>query len=193
MAITVKPAPVTIDEFDELLLEAPDRLLELIDGEVVEKMPTETHGEIQGLFVSVLRDFVYPRKLGRVGVEIRHKMPQEQRNSRLPDISFIAGIRPRQDVGSIPQMPDLAVEIKSPDDNLKELRDKAHYYLLNGTRMVLILDYTKKIVEVLTLDDAQILLEGDILDGGNVLPGFSYPVAKIFADPLLDSDDDSEE
>lgn len=176
----------TVAEFEQLLNqpENRDRLLELINGEIVEKMPTEEHGEIQAIIVAALIAFVLPQKLGRVGVEIRHQMPADDANSRLPDVSFIAGNRPRVTEGSVPQMPDLAVEIKSPDDSLRELRDKADYYMLHGTRMVWIVNPAKRLVIVLTPDDEDILIEGDTLNGGDVLPGFELPVRDIFADPL---------
>jgi Uma2 family endonuclease len=177
---------VTLTAFERFLTEAENRgrLFELVNGAIVEKMPTEEHGEIVLTLGAALRVFVTERKLGRVGVEVRHQMPQDTENSRLPDISFIAGERPRVTEGSVPQMPDLAVEVKSPDDSLKELREKAQYYLLNGTRMVWICDPAKRLVIVLTPDDEQILLEHEMLDGGDVLPGFSIAVRAIFADPL---------
>jgi Uma2 family endonuclease len=86
--------------------------------------------------------------------------------------------------GSVPEMPDLAVEVKSPDDSLKLLRDKAHYYLANGTRLVWLVIPEKRLVEVYTPDDEQILTEEDTLSGEDVLPGFTLPVRDIFADPV---------
>ncbi len=176
----------TVEEFEALLAlpENRDRLLELVNGEIVEKMPTEKHGETAALIGAALLAFVRPNKLGRVGVEVRHRMPQDQRNSLLPDVSFISGKRPSVTEGSVPQMPDLAIEIKSPDDSLKELREKAQYYLLNGTRLVWIWDTAKRYVIALTPDDEQIFLEHETLDGGDVLPGFRLPLQDIFGDPL---------
>ena len=48
---------------------------------------------------------------------------------RLPDVSFIAGERPVVKKGSIPQMPDLAVEVQSPDDSPADMRAEAAFYL----------------------------------------------------------------
>lgn len=193
--MAVQPEVQLLDaaEFERwmALPENQDRLWELIDGEIFEKMPTEEHGEIQIWFGGLIAQFVRERKLGRVSVEARHKMPQEQRNSRLPDISFIAGKRPRVKQGSIPQMPDLAVEIMSPDDGLKDVRAKALYYLANGTQMVLILDPAKMLVIRLTPDDEQILLAEDMLDCAPVLAGFTIRVKEIFADPLTEEVDAS--
>jgi Uma2 family endonuclease len=79
-------------------------------------------------------------------------------------------------------MPDLAVEILSPRDSLKAVREKALHYLANGTRLVWIVDPIKRLVIVLSRDDEHILLENDILDGGEVLPAFTLPLRDVFAD-----------
>src|SRR4051812_19705973 len=116
----------SVEEFDEFNArsENRDRLLELFQGEIIEKMPTQEHDDIALRFGSSLRAFIVPRKLGRVGIEINHRMPNDTRNSLLPDISFVAGQKPIVTEGSVPQIPDLAVEIRSPNDSLKSLRDK---------------------------------------------------------------------
>jgi len=178
----------TVEEFEQLL-EQPEnreRLLELIDGEIVEKMPTEEHGEVTALLVMALGAFIVPNKLGRLGVEVRHRMPGDNHNSRLPDISFISGKRPRVSVGSVPQMPDLAIEVKSPRDSLKDMRERAHYYLLNGSKLVWLFDPIKRFVIALTADDEQIYLEHETIVFEDVLPGFQLPLKDIFTDPLED-------
>lgn len=181
---------MTLDEFEAFIAQ-PDnaeRLFELIHGEIVEKMPTEEHGELALLIGSKVRDFAVKHRLGRVGVEVRHRLPNDTENSRLPDVSFIAGKRKSVKQGSVPQMPDLAIEIKSPDDSLKELRARAEYYLANGTKLVWIFDPRKRIVIRLSPDDEQILVEGDVLDGEDILPGFALPLSEVFDDPLDDDE-----
>ncbi len=179
---------VSMTEFEALLEQAEieGRLLELIDGELVEKMPNEEHGEIVLVIGGALRDHVIPRKLGRVSTEARHRLPDDTQHSYLPDVSYIAGQRPRVTEGSIPQMPDLAVEIVSHRQGHKVLRDKANYYMAHGSKMVWIVDPFKKLVIVLTPDDEQILLEYETLSGGDLLPEFALPVKDIFADPLAE-------
>ena len=176
----------TVDEFEHLLEqpEYSERLLELIDGEIVEKMPTEKHGEVTALIVMALGAFIVPNKLGRLGVEVRHRIPSDDHNSRLPDISFISGKRPSVTEGSVPQMPDLAIEVKSPSDSLKDMRERAHYYLLNGTKLVWLFDPVKRFAIALTLEDEEVFLEHETLDGGDVLPGFKLVLKDIFTDPL---------
>jgi Uma2 family endonuclease len=181
---------VTVEEFEQFL-RAPenlDRLFELIYGEIVEKMPTEEHGYIAGLFVTKLNQFVLPQKLGIVAVEARHRVPQDKRNSRMPDVSFRSGRHPMVKEGAVLQMPDLAIEIQSPDDTIKVMREKAAYYLANGTRLVLLVFPKKRYIEVYRPgEEMEILFGSDVLEGGDVLPGFTLPVAEVFADPLQDA------
>lgn len=65
------------------------------------------------------------------------------------------------------------------------MREKAAFYLGNGARLVWLVYLHKRIVEVYRPEaDVELLLEGDILTGGEVLPGFSMPVADVFEDPF---------
>lgn len=179
----------TVEEFEELFAQAEygDRLLELIHGAIVEKMPTEEHGVVAGNVFAPLHNFVTPQGLGRVGFEVRHRPPDDAYNSRLPDISFSSVRRPLVTKGSVPTMPDLAVEVQSPDDTIKEMREKATYYLANGAKLVWLVYPRKRIVEVYYANgEIDIFHEGETLSGEDVLPGFTLPVIDIFADPFTD-------
>lgn len=78
-------------------------------------------------------------------------------------------------------MPDVIVEIMSPDESIDELREKAKYYLKNGARLVILTFPKQKIVEVCRLDaPTEMLTVEDTLEGYDVLPGFALPVAKLF-------------
>jgi Uma2 family endonuclease len=176
---------VTLAEFEAFAAapENDERRFELIDGEIVEKMPTELHGLIVAFIVISLGIYNQKHNLGRVTVEPRHKMPGDDHNVRLPDIAFTSHERalPVVEKGSVPQMPDLTVEVKSPDDTYTKMRNKAAYYLTNGVRMVWLIFPEKRLVEVYVPDaDLQILNEQDVLEGGAVLPDFTMPVADIF-------------
>ena len=103
----------------------------------------------------------------------------------MPDISFTSGNRPLVTEGSVMQMPDLAIEIRSPDDSLKQMREKAEYYLANGSRLVWLVVPGKRYVEVHRPNqEEEIMFGSDVLDGGDVLPGFTLPIADIFADQV---------
>lgn len=176
----------TVEEFEQIAdsPENKDRLLELIDGEIVEKMPTEEHGVVVTNLILKLAGFVNEGKLGRVGTEVRHRSPSNNRNARLPDVSFNSAKRPLVKKGSVPEMPDLAVEVQSPDDTIKEMRESARFYLAHGSKVVWLVFPMQRIIEVYTSGEESILTENDTLTGGDVLPGFSLAVADVFRDPL---------
>lgn len=173
----------TVSEFEAFIAreENKHRLFELINGEIVEKMPTREHGIIAGNGITELNIYLRQNPIGLAAVEARHRPPDDEFNDRLPDVSFVSDInRPVEREGAALYMPDLAIEIKSPTDSLKKMLELAEFYLANGTRMVWLVYPEKRIVEVVTADDRQILTEDDPLEGGDVLPGFAIPVSSLF-------------
>jgi Uma2 family endonuclease len=174
----------TVDEFEAMIAkpENSDRLFELIDGEIVEKVPTLEHGVISGNIFGPVWNFTRERGIGRVAQEVRHRVPGDEHNDRLPDVAYyVDKSRPLLSHGPTPYLPDLAVEVKSPNDSLPKLRAKAQYYLENGCRLVWLVIPDKRLVFVITADDEVIFDEDDTLDGGDVLPGFTLAVREIFS------------
>jgi len=182
---------VEIEEFDQFIAlpENDERRFELIDGEIIEKLPTEEHGVIAAQIVARIIMFLEQHGIkGRVAVEPRHKMPADRRNSRIPDIAYTSPERllPLVKKGAVPQMPDLAVEIKSPDDKVNVLRAKPAFYLANGARMVLLIFPEQRLVEIYRPDvDVTLLIDNEVrhdaIDGADVLPGFTLPLATLFS------------
>jgi Uma2 family endonuclease len=174
---------MTADQFVEYAQqpENADRLLELINGEIVEKVPTEEHGVIVMNIGSPMWTFVNEHKLGRVSTEGLHRSPDDDQNAVLPDVSFRSNRSgPVVRRGAVPGMPDLAVEIQSPSQSEDFMIEKANYYLANGSRIVWLVFPTRRVVEVHRPGQVETLTEADTLDGSDVLPGFKLPVSAIF-------------
>lgn len=173
---------VTTRQYERYIAEAgnTERRFELIHGEIIEKVPTQKHGILTGSIITEINLYLRGNPIGYAGVEIRFRPAGDDSNDRLPDVAFVSGIeQPIIEEGPVIGMPDLAIEVQSPDDTLKSMRDKADFYLANGSRMVWLF-YDKRLVEVLTPHERQLLTEDDILDGGDVLPGFSVRVGDLF-------------
>jgi Uma2 family endonuclease len=64
----------------------------------------------------------------------------------------------------------------------KDLADKARLWLTRGVRVVWVVWPRRRAIDVWTPGDQEPrqLGPGDELDGGDVLPGFRYPVAEAF-------------
>lgn len=178
---------MTVEAFEAFVRAHPDGLYELLDGVIVEKpMPTEEHGVIVLSIGALLLRYVRQHRTGYVATETRHRVAGEAHTVLMPDVSYRVTQEPPVRVGSVPQLPDLAVEVKLPDDSYKSMREKAYRYLAHGTRLVWLVYPEKRKVEVLTHDDFELLGEGDVLTGGDVLAGFAVPVADIFQDMVGD-------
>ena len=115
----------------EALPENADKYFELINGEIVEDMPTEEHSSVTTDLITFLNVFVKQHKLGRVVNEVSYKNPADVYNNRIPDISFTRAerLKPLVAQGASTQMPDLAVEVKSPGNSRKSLQEKAVYFI----------------------------------------------------------------
>jgi len=102
----------------------------------------------------------------------------------LPDIGFIrAALLPQLDLDKvIPFAPDLAVEIASDNQYRPAMNIKVGRYLKAGTRLVWIIYPRWQQVDVWQPGDTAptTLTGGNTLDGKDVVPGFSYPVARLF-------------
>ncbi len=175
---------VTFAEFIDFVErpENADWLFELINGEIAKKVPTEEHGIATGNIITDLKIYLRQNKIGRAAVEVLYHVPDDEHNAYQPDISVRLNLAaPIIKKGAVPGMPDIAIEIKSPNNTIKHLREKAAYYLANGTQMVWLVFPEKKMVEVYeTGKDVQIFIETDTLTGGDLLPGFVLAVKTIF-------------
>lgn len=192
--MAISPTPLyTLAEFEALLArpENSKRLLELIDGELREKLPTQQHGRVALRIAMAIELFTVPLKLGRVSVEARHQLPPDEQDtdhpsSRIPDVSYVSKERalPLITKGAVPIMPDLAVEIQSPDQDDAVVLESAEYYLKHGSRMVLLVYPDRRIVEKLPSGAKRLHTIDDVIDFDPVIPGLLLPVKDIFLDPL---------
>lgn len=184
---------LTYDQFEAFLTqpEHAGRHFELINGEIMEKnMATEEHGMTAVEMIYALRRFLETHPIGRLMTEVLHRHPADPNNARQPDISFTLNTsEPVVTKGAVPRMPDLAVEIKSPTDTYKDMREKAYYYLAHGSKRVWLVYPEKRQIEVIVNDDFQLLSESDTLDGGDLLPGFALLVSTIF--PVVEKEQEA--
>jgi len=186
--ILLDPPPGTATEADvtRLVEGEPKRLVELIDGTLVEKAMGNRESELAVVLISVLAPFVYQRKLGKVyGADFMARM--KQKNIRLPDVAFVAyadmpGGKAVDEVVLSGAM-TLAIEMISPGNRKKEMLQKRKEYFASGAQRVWQFDMRSRTVAVYSsAEEAQILQEGSTLDGGDVLPGFSIALADLFAE-----------
>ncbi|MHB8626144.1 MAG: Uma2 family endonuclease [Aggregatilineales bacterium] len=161
--------------------ENADRLFELIDGEIIEKVASYTPSRIGMRIGHLISSYLDTNPIGDVtGADGTYEMSET--NAFMPDVAFISRTRMPDDPERAAQIPpDLAVEVKSPTDTYRALRKKAELYLASGTRIVwLVFPETETVELYMGNADVQVMDVTKTLEGGEVLPGFILPVREIF-------------
>jgi Uma2 family endonuclease len=183
--MTVEPKLMTGETFAQFLATHSDGLYELVHGEIVEKVPIQEHAKIAGIILGELYFYLkhHPEIKAHLGPEVRYRPVGDLYNDRIPDVSVQLSDQPPVRRGAVPGMPDLAVEIKSPDDTYMSMRDRATYYVQHGCMIVWLIYPEKRIVEVYQSgNNIDLLVAGDTLSGGEVLPGFNLAVEVLFGE-----------
>jgi Uma2 family endonuclease len=144
------------------------------------------HGYLALRIASRLERHVDANGLGRTyTAETGFKLASDPDTVRAPDAAFVSRERVEKAgrvEGYWPGAPDLAVEVVSPSDTHAQVVEKALAWLEAGCRMVLVVDPSRHTVTVYrSLRNIRILIEGDAVDGADVVPGWRLPVAEIFA------------
>jgi Uma2 family endonuclease len=181
---------VTVDSL--LTMQDDGYQYEVVEGTLVRMAGSGEEASTIALELAAeLRNYVRPRRLGRVtGADGVYKFPGAE-TGLVTDVAFYAAgqrglVADRR--RPIPFAPDLAAEVASPDQRPDGMAAKARRYLGAGTRLVWVLWPSTQHVDVWRTGQ----LEGpaatrntsDALDGEDVIPGFTYAVAALFADPL---------
>jgi Uma2 family endonuclease len=174
---------VTAD--DLLMMPEMGTRRELVRGEVREMAPPgEEHSEIAAELARLLGNHVRPHALGRVYVELGFRIASDPDTVLAPDVSFVVAERiaagPRNP-GYRSGAPDLAVEILSPGDSFDEVEEKVFEWLAAGCRMVVVVNPRRRTATVYrSPSDFVRLTETDVLDGGDVVPGWTLPLRELF-------------
>ncbi|MDQ3746805.1 MAG: Uma2 family endonuclease [Acidobacteriota bacterium] len=177
---------------DELLtmptyVNGSDRRYELIRGELKVISPTKPlHGIVRARIAAALINLVEANELGMAfGAETGFVVERDPDTVLGVDASFVS----REKLATVenwdkffPFAPDLAVEVLSPGNIVKEIDEKVAFYFAAGSRAVWVINPKRRTATVYTSPSEFRTLGGqDTLDGGDVLPGFSLELSKLFA------------
>jgi Uma2 family endonuclease len=178
------PVPGTATKDD--LLKPENKNCELVDETLVEK-PMGMRESLLAIWIGHLfQNHVHPRNLGLItGADGTYEVLLGL--VRLPDVAFVSWDRlpgrrvPDEPIPNV--VPDLAVEVLSPSNTAKEMARKRGEYFRAGVRLVWEIDPRTRTARAYTSEMAFTEHTGtDQLDGGTVLPGFSLPLAQVFAE-----------
>ena len=190
----VPDAPYPMTAADLAKLPEDGWHYELVRGRLVRMPPPGGgHGSITHKLSTALYLFVKQHKLGEVlAAETGFRLAglgDPEHNVYAPDVSFVRVDRvPARNTPAWDDnwelAPDLVVEVASKSQYRPEMAVKARDWLKGGARLVWVVWPKTRQVDVWLPDNQQpgkTLKIGDALDGLDVVPGFTYPLAELFA------------
>ena len=179
-------AEVSFEEFLEL--EGEHRSFELVDGHLEQRGVGIYESVLAARIIHALMKHLDGAGLGGyvLDADAVYRCFESEKTGRKPDVSYVAAGRLTAESlrGAYFRVPpDLAVEVMSPTDRGRAVRDKERQYLAAGVRLVWRVNPDSREVFVFDAAGGVELVPADgVLSGGDVLPGLSLPVSDLFAD-----------
>lgn len=178
-------SPGTATEEDALWLDDhEDRICELIDGVLVEKVMSSYESLLAMMLGFLLQEFLEKNPLGVILGEAGQLriLPKKM---RVPDVAFIGWHRfPDQELPNdrvYRVAPDLAVDFLSEGNTPREMERKLDEYFEAGVRLVWYIDPRSRTATVYTARNQATTIDVDgVLSGGEVLPGFTLRLGELF-------------
>lgn len=169
--------------------------VELIRGRIfkMSPAPSRRHQKISILVVTTLSNFLQGKKCEVYSAPFDVRLPRRSKDDKdiitvvQPDICVICDTSKLDDRGCL-GAPDIVVEILSPGNNAKELKNKYDIYEESGVKEYWVVSPQDETFVKYTLENgkyvpARVMVAGDIVTT-EVLPGFELDLAKIFEDNL---------
>jgi Uma2 family endonuclease len=160
---------------------------DLVEGEVWTMAAAGAeHGAIGARLIRRLGNYVEAHRLGETfSAETGFTLERNPDTVLAPDLAFVRAERlPETGIPSDfwELAPDLVVEIVSPNDRAGQVAKKVSKWLQAGVLLVWVV-YPRKRYVVVHEPGAppRTLGDGDTLDGGTVLPGFSCPIKELWS------------
>jgi Uma2 family endonuclease len=170
---------------EEELMALPEdgQKRELVDGEIRVSPAGAPHGRVIVALSARLYTHVEAHGLGHV-FDSSTGVWMPSGNLRVPDITFVSTARLPGGVpgGFLRVVPDLAVEVVSPGDSPRGIEDKVGEYLESGVPLAWVIDPERREAAVhRSLTDVWSVGLEDVLDGGDVVPGFCCRLGDVLS------------
>jgi Uma2 family endonuclease len=173
---------LALEEFLRLPEEKP--ALELVAGRVTQKVsPRGPHGRLQFFLGHLIANFGESTRVAAVFTETRVSIAGD---SVVPDLIVYRWERvPRDERGDVAldfmTPPDIAVEIISPGQTLRNLEDRCRWYVANGVPVSLLIHPRRRTVTCFRpAVEPETLSDNDRIALDEVLLGFELTVAQLF-------------
>ena len=161
--------------------------MELIAGKVTTRRYAWWNEGLAGTAVLMsLANYLEQSGLGGLALAsgVGYHIKSDPDHVRVPSVAYIK--QERMDVEEpeffFPGAPDIAIENVTTCDTYCYMDDKVRAWFEAGSGMVVVINvHSKSLMVHHSLRQSARLTEGDTLDGGDVLPGWSMAVADIFS------------
>jgi Uma2 family endonuclease len=176
----------------EDLLTMPDGdHYELVDGHLVERNVSYLSSFVGGRIHRLVGNYCEDNNLGWVAPADTgfQCYPDAPNKVRRPDATFIRlermSVEEASEDGYTHIVPDLVVEVLSPNDLAYEIDRKVQEYRRADVRLIWVVNPDTRSVKVYRADGTLIeLAEDDEITGEDVIPGFRCPVREFFRLPV---------
>lgn len=179
---------LTLDEFLALPEGQGDVTYELVDGQAVAKVsPKYFHSTLQAALIILIR--AWCRGKGRVCSEWAIVLRRQgQPWVTVPDLTYISYDRlpatwKRNE--ACPALPELVIEIISPDQTVKEFEDKAKDYIAAGVSLVWVVNPQTQSITVFTADGLSQIYTDYTPIVNFLLPGLELTPKQVFEEAEL--------
>ena len=175
--------PVRVEELEHY---AGDERYELIRGELVPMSPTShPHGVLVFRLAMYLGIYIDQRGAGTAAAGEPGVVIERDPDTVLAPDVFVelgaSGSLADTPPGFSRTIPDLVVEVFSDSDSWPKVRRKIAMYFAAGVAHAWIVHPTDRSVTWMRADGRQTIFTGsDVLDGGDLLPGFRLPLDTLF-------------
>jgi Uma2 family endonuclease len=184
--VTNTKLTVTSAQFDRLCLDNPDLRLELTPNRelIVMVLTGGESGKKNARLTLLVGIWNEEKELGEVfDSSTGYDFTGFGGGKRSPDVSWIekSRLEGANIVGLIQIVPDFVIELRSPTDNLSEVRTKMEEYQQLGVRLGLLINPQDRKVEIYSPGQEPEILEAPAsIDCNKVMPGFRLDMSKIW-------------
>ena len=164
-----------------------DVLYEVVNGQRVEPPPMGVFDTFLANVLSYhLYGFASSGGLGRTVMEMLFRLAPLGNVERRPDVAFVSyhrwpRNRPVPRTAAWDVVPELTVEVVSPNNAAPQMLCKVHEYFQAGVERVwVVYPNVQQVYVYSSPTQIRVLTMADELDGEHVLPGFRLAVAALF-------------
>lgn len=176
-ALATQPTAISLER-------EPDYLYEVIDGEYVEKTVGAREIMLANTLSRLLSAWLWDQDIGHGLVEMGYPIPPKN-NERKPDFSIVSFESWPHDSelpvgGTMPLVPELAVEVVSPSNYQDDIDEKIEEYFAAGVKEVWVISTKlRRVTQYTSVTDAVRYGISDILTS-DLLPDYELPVQQLF-------------